>query len=105
MENETEIDKLARIVNAGFDRMDERFEKIDERFAGIDNRLGSLDERFWGMEKHMAVLDQKIDHVDAKLDAHREETKDGFTAVHRAIGGLSHTLVDHEERIKALEGE
>jgi len=60
---------------------------------------------FDAVNKHLNNLDQKIDHVDAKLDAHREESKDGFAAVHRAIGGMSHTLVDHEERLRALEGE
>ena len=32
MENETEIEKLARTVKEGFDRMGEQFERIDTRF-------------------------------------------------------------------------
>ena len=49
-------------------------------------------------------LGYKVDQIDAKLDQHRQETKDGFAAVHRVIGGMSHTLADHEERMKTLEG-
>jgi hypothetical protein len=120
MENETEIEKLARMVKSGFDDMQKQFGEVREEmhtgfadlrgemtagFAAVDERFAGVDERIAGIDKHMNVLDQKIDHVDAKLDAHREETKDGFTAVHRAIGGLSATLVDHEERLKVLEGE
>jgi chromosome segregation ATPase len=96
MENETEIEKLARMVQTGFAEMHERFEKIDTRFENIDSRFKDVDKR-------LDLLDQKIDRVDAKLDTHRQETNDGFDAVHRALGGLSATLVDHEERIKALE--
>jgi hypothetical protein len=55
------------------------------------------------MKKHLDGLDQKIDHVDAKLDAHREKTKGSLATLHRVIGDLSATLVDHEERLKALE--
>ena len=50
-------------------------------------------------------LKQKIEQLDQKLDQHRQETQDGFAAAHRVIGGISHTLADHEVRIKALEGE
>jgi tetrahydromethanopterin S-methyltransferase subunit G len=96
MENETEIEQLARMVQTGFAEMHERFEKIDERFDGVDRR-------FAGIETRLEVLDQKIDRVDAKLDRHRQETKDGFAGVHRVLGGISATLADHDERIKAFE--
>jgi hypothetical protein len=46
----------------------------------------------------------KVDQLDQKLGAHHQETTDGFDAVHRVIGGMSHSLSDHEERMKALEG-
>jgi hypothetical protein len=105
MENETEIEKLARMVQNGFAEMHERFESVETRFDAVDERFAGVDARFVGLDKHLNVLDQKIDHVDAKLDAHRDESKDGFATVHRAIGGLSATLVDHEERLKVLEGD
>ena len=95
---ETEIEALARIVKDGFDRMDQRFDKVDARFEAVDRR-------FAGIDRSLDVLNQKIDRVDAKLEAHREETNDGFAALRPIIGSLSHTVVDHEERLKALEGE
>jgi hypothetical protein len=104
MENETEIEKLARMIKSEFDsvrgEMRDGFTDVEKKFAGLrtDMQLG-----FAAVDKHMDVLDQKIGHVDAKLDAHRKESKDSFATAHRAIGGFSATLVDHEERIKALE--
>jgi len=101
MENETEeteIEKLARIVKDGFDRMDERFGSVDERLAKVD-------ERFTDVNKRFDSLGYKVDQLDTKLEAHRQQTKDGFAAVRAVMGGISHTLTDHEERIKELEGE
>ena len=109
MENEPEpkitIDQLAGMMANGFAEMHDRFEKIDSRFDAIDARLEGAEHRFAGIDKRLDVLNQKIDRVDAKLDVHRQETKDGFAGPHRVVGGLSHTLADHEERLKALEGE
>jgi len=95
---ETEIEKLVRIVKSGFDRMDERFEKVDEQFPKVD-------ERFTDVSKRIDNLSYKVDQLEGKLDQHRQETKDGFAGIHRAMGGMSRTLTDHEERIKALDGE
>jgi len=72
-------------------------------------RDGFTDARIDGVEKlldrRIDLLDQKIDRADGKLGAHSEETKDGFAGIHRVIGRTSYTLVDHEERLKELEGE
>jgi hypothetical protein len=46
-----------------------------------------------GRHKRLDVLNQKIDGVDAKLDQHRQETKDSFAGVHRLIGGISANTV------------
>lgn len=106
MENETEIEKLARMVQNGFDDMQKQIGEVrEEMHTGFAELRGEMTTGFAAADKRTDVLDQKIDRVDAKLDTHREETKDGFTAVHRAIGSLSTTLVDHEERLKVLEGE
>jgi tetrahydromethanopterin S-methyltransferase subunit G len=102
MENESEIEKLARIVKDGFDRMGEQLQHIDGRF---DTLRGEMRDGFAAVNKRVDLLDQKIDRVDAKLDQHRQETKEGVAAIHRFIGGISTTLADHEERIKELEGE
>ena len=109
MENEQEpkitIDQLAGMMANGFAEMHDRFEKVDARFDAIDVRLEGADHRFAGIDKRLDLLNQKIDRVDAKVEAHRQETKDGFAGLHRVVGGMSHTLADHEERLTALEGE
>jgi predicted nucleic acid-binding Zn-ribbon protein len=102
---ETEIEMLARLVKDGFDRMDKGFEAMHAGFANTDERFAAVDERFTDVNKRIDNLNYKVDQLDAKVDAHRQETKDGFAGIHRVIGGMSHTLADHEERIKALEGE
>jgi hypothetical protein len=50
-------------------------------------------------------LSYKVDQLEAKLDQNRQETKDEHAALRGVVGGMSHTFADHEERIKALEGE
>jgi len=106
MENEMEIERLARMVQNGFAEMQKQFGEVrEEMHTGFADVRTEMTTGFDAVNKHLNNLDQKIDRVDAKLDTHREETKDGFAAVHRAIGGLSTTLVDHEERLKILEGE
>ena len=54
-----------------------------------DGRLENAE----GRHKRLDVLNQKIDGVDAKLDQHRQETKDSFAGVHRLIGGISANTV------------
>jgi hypothetical protein len=44
MENETEIEKLAGMVQRGFAEVHERFGGIAGRFGGVEERLGILDE-------------------------------------------------------------
>jgi hypothetical protein len=46
--------------------------------------------RVGGVEKGLKGLSYKVDQLDMKLEAHRQETKDGFAGVHRLIGGLPH---------------
>ena len=96
---ESEIEALARIVKAGFDRMDTEFagvrDEISAGFAAVNKRIDGVQQN----------LGYRIDQLDQKLDQHRQETKDDFDAMRRVGGGISRTLTDHEERIKALEGE
>src|SRR5260370_17382695 len=99
MENETEIEKLARMVQNGFAEMHERFEKVDDRFEKIDGGLEKAEGRFTAIDKRLDVLNQKIDGVDPKRDQHRQRTKDGFSAIHRLVGGMSPTLTDPDERL------
>ena len=89
------IDELARMMAEGFAETRDSF---TEARAEMTAGFAAVDKRF-------TVVGQRIDQLDAKLDQHRLETKDGFAGVHRLIGGISSTLTDHEERLRALEGE
>jgi hypothetical protein len=75
------------------------FAEIEQK---IETAVGGLRA---AVDRRIENLAYKVDQLDMKLDQHRQETKDGFAGVHRLIGGMSHTLTDHEERIKVLEGE
>jgi hypothetical protein len=102
---ETEVELLARLVKAGLDRMDKGFEEMHADFAAVDERFVAIDQRFTDVNKRIDNLSYKVDQLDAKVETHRQETKDGFASFKAIIGSLSHTVVDHEERIKAPEGE
>jgi phage shock protein A len=99
------IDQLAGMMANGFAEMRDQFASLENHIVDLDTHVGNLDARVVGVEKGLNGLSYKVDQLDAKLDEHRQETKDGFDAVHRVVGGMSHTLADHEERIEALEGE
>jgi hypothetical protein len=49
-------------------------------------------------------ISNKVDQLSDKVDEHRQETKADHAALRSVVGGMSHTVADHEERIKALEG-
>ena len=102
---EIEIETLARLVKTGFDRTDKGFEEMRAGFTAVDERFVAIDRKFMDVNKRIDNLSYKVDQLDLKLEAHRQETKDGFAAVRAVVGGMSHTLADHEERIKMLEGE
>ena len=113
MENEQPkritIDQLAGMMANGFAEMRDQFATMENHIgaveAGLTKRLDRVEDRVTSVERGLQGLNHKVDQLDQKLDQHRQETKDGFAAVHRVIGGMSHTLTDHEERIKALERE
>jgi hypothetical protein len=103
MENEDRpkitIDGLAAMIKSEFDAM--RGEMRD----GFIELRGEMAAGFGAFDKRFTVMEQRFERLDAKLDQHRQETKDGFDAMRRIVGGMSRTLADHEERIKALDGE
>jgi uncharacterized coiled-coil protein SlyX len=106
---ETEIEALARMVKAGFDRMDTEFAGVrGEMTAGsaaVNKRIDHLDTRVGSVEKGLQGLSYKVDQLDAKVEKYHHETKTDIAALRGVVGGFSHTLTDHEDRIKALEGE
>jgi len=99
MENEAP----KRITIAGM--MATAFAEMRDQFATLENHIGDLDTRVGSVEKGLEGLSYKVDQLELKVDQHRQETKDGFLGGHRLIGGVPATLTDHEERIKALEGD
>jgi phage host-nuclease inhibitor protein Gam len=100
------LDDLARMMASGFSEVRDEFKdlrtEMDARFAAVDTRFAAVDKRFDTLDKR---LSEKIDRVQENLDQHRQETKDGSSGLHRIIGGIVTTLADHEERIRALDGE
>jgi predicted nucleic acid-binding Zn-ribbon protein len=103
------IDELARMMANGFAEMRDQFATLETHVGDVEVKLGNrierLDTRMGSVERGLENLNYKVDQLDDKLEAHRQETKDGFAAVRAVMGGISHTLADHEERIKELEGE
>jgi phage shock protein A len=85
--------------------MRDQFATLENHIGDLDTHVGNLDARVVNVEKGLQGLSYKVDQLDMKLDQHRQETKDGFAALRGVMGGMSHTLTDHEERIKALQGE
>lgn len=92
------IDERARMMANGFAEM-------RDQSATLERHIGDVDERVLNVERGVDGLEYKGDQVEFKVDEHRQETKDGFTGVHRLIGGISATLADHEDRLQALNGE
>ena len=93
------LDKLAEMVASGFAEVQE---KIDGSVGGLRTEMNA---GFAAVDRRFTVMSQRIDQLDAKLEAHRQETKAEHAALRAVVGGMSHTLADHEERIKMLEGE
>ena len=63
----------------------------------MEGRLDGAEQHLDSIDKRVDRLAYRIDQLDQKLDQHRQETKDGFAAIHRVIGGISTTLADHEQ--------
>jgi hypothetical protein len=97
--NETEIDRLARMVQNGFAEMRGEFAGLLGEtlagFAAVNNQVDGIQER----------LGYRIGELGSKLDEQRRESSEGFDAIRRVVSGVSRTVADHEERIKAVEGD
>src|SRR6266704_3419830 len=98
MENETPkritIDNLAGMMANGFADMRDQFAALENHVGDVEVKLGN---RIDGVERGLQGLSYKVDQLDAKLESHRQETKDGFAALRGVVGGMLHTLTDHEE--------
>jgi len=106
MENERPkritIDQLAGMMANGFADMRDQLATLENHVGDVEVRLGN---RIDGVERGLQGLSYKVDQLDAKVEKYHQETKTDLAAIRGVMGGMSHTLADHEECIKALEGE
>ena len=62
----------------------------------IEERLGGMDERLVGMEGRANGMNEKIGRMDDRMEM-------GFSELKKMINGIGKHLLNHEERILALE--
>ena len=74
-EIKNEFEKLARVVEVGFQKVEKRTdEKIDnlavmvkKGFDGVDKRFDEVDKRFEKVEGGLDRVDVKLEHIDVRL--------------------------------------
>ena len=97
------IDDLAAMVAKGFADVEVKIDAaVGDLRTDMNGRLAAVET---GLSKRIDNLSYKVDQIDQKLDTHRQESKTDHAALRAVVGGMSRTLTDHEERIKALEGD
>lgn len=69
------LDKLARIMNNQFNRVDKRFDLVDKRFNSVEKRLDYQGKEIIG-------LDKKIDNLKIEL-------KQDINNLHTAVDGYA----------------
>jgi phage shock protein A len=99
------MDQLAGMMANGFAEMRDQFATLENHIGDLDTHVGALDTRVVGVERGLNGLSYKVDQLDAKIETYHQETKADLAALRGVMGGMSHTVTDHEERLRALEGE
>ncbi|KKQ53530.1 MAG: hypothetical protein US70_C0002G0018 [Parcubacteria group bacterium GW2011_GWD2_38_11] len=61
------LDDIARIVQNGFLKIDERFDGMNKRFDGVEERLDGVEERLDGVEERLASVEKKIDRIEGEI--------------------------------------
>jgi predicted nucleic acid-binding Zn-ribbon protein len=82
---ETEFEVLARLMQNGFSKIDEKFTKIDQRFDKIDEKFTKIDQRFDKIDERFEKIDARFDLVDSQLFS------------------INHELKDHGQRLDRIE--
>ncbi|NTV41435.1 MAG: hypothetical protein HGA61_04140 [Candidatus Moranbacteria bacterium] len=77
------MDDLARIVQDGFLKIDERFDGVEQRLDGVEQRLDGVEQRLDGVEQRLdniqANLNKKVDRIDHNtLDYRVEKLEEKF---------------------------
>lgn len=81
-------ENLARIVNKGFEHVEERFEQVDARFEQVDKRFTGIDQKL----VHIDVRLDTIEHDISEIRRHFvyrdefEEVLERLTAVEKKLG-------------------
>jgi type VI protein secretion system component VasK len=91
------IDVLAKKVDDGFARMDERFTGVEVELAKVNGRVDGLaaltDERFKAVGQRFDEVDRRLDRLDAGF----VQMNDKFDALQRTLlqlcGGLIGTVI------------
>ena len=71
-------------------------ERIEERLGGMDERIGGMEERLVGMDERANGMNERISRMDERMEM-------GFSELKKMINGIGKHLLNHEERILALE--
>jgi len=70
------MDDLARIVQDGFLKIDERFDGVEQRLDGVEQRLDGVEQR---LDNIQANLNKKVDRIDHNtLDYRVEKLEEKF---------------------------
>jgi archaellum component FlaC len=105
MKKNEEITKneLARMVQKGFQSMDEKMEKgfqsIDERFQGIDKRFQSMDEKVDRIDRRLSNVENQVD----SLQRGQEKIHDRLDEMSINLKEQNTILKQHDRRITGLE--
>ena len=92
MDTETEFEQLGRMIKNGFDAADRRFDEVDTRFDAIDSKFDAVEKRFVSIERQLSGM-------QAEMQEQRQETAARFDVLQSAVGSVSRTLDDHEDRV------
>ena len=110
-------------MNASLQRLTQSVDGLGERFDGLEGRFDGLEKRFDGLENRLDRKSNRLamdfvlseDRLKAKFDAAVEEMKGIYNKTAWAADSakvskdkaIAHgpMLLDHEDRIRALEGK
>jgi predicted nucleic acid-binding Zn-ribbon protein len=85
------LDKLADMMESGF-------EHVLDRVNSTDKKMGSMENKMVSMENKMVGMESKIDSIEKSMVTKAE--------MNRRFDGLEdRVLVSHQKRIEKLEAE
>ncbi|MEI7750214.1 MAG: hypothetical protein WCJ25_04400 [Candidatus Moraniibacteriota bacterium] len=88
------LDDLARIVQNGFLKIDERLDSMDERLDSMDTRLDSMDGR-------LDSMDARLDSMDGRLHNLEDTTADIKANLNKKVDKIEYNTLEY--RVERLE--